>query len=633
MSLARSLVPVLVPVLARCLLIAVLGLAALGSTACETEKSYAEKQAAERNAPKPPPVLLIVHHVGGTHHRSLVRGSIWFATFGASMLVISADSGVVLQSLDLMPYGTSGPITELVPMASTEGAERLVALLDGTAVMIVSLADPVMPVVESTRRSNEIGFAPRHVSVVNNEIWISGDGGVVAWSDVAPPMVLPASASAEDAKAFAKAQASYALPKARLAELAAADGLPRGSVGGVVACNEGLVAPVGRRVYTIDDGRFVGAASTLEAIPPRELERIGLEQGFVFALQGTQGAQVGIMGPDVREIDARAVAGTVRRVKMLNGVLIAISDDELTAFPVRSTAEGLKLGDPVFIAVKGARDIDAINDNYYAVVGSFGRSFYRWMRDGRGDADTFFTASREPSRLTYASTDRRRILAGGREGSWLYTIGGEVALVNQPVPQLDGRKASAAGSWGRATVGTDGHSVVVRPTGGGPVRSGAPAANDARSSMSAAANGEVVWRARDGGEIFGVESLDGRLWIWHEDGIDVLRGEGGRIVPDGSVRVEGPVKYFYPQRVGGAAAFVSEFGGFGVLDFVEREALASSTGERVVDLDGDGTSDVQLTPAESATGLGTGGGGISEPGRIGVPIGRDPDDLGAPKKR
>jgi hypothetical protein len=38
----------------------------------------------------------------------------------------------------------------------------------------------------------------------------------------------------------------------------------------------------------------------------------------------------------------------------------------------------------------------------------------------------------------------------------------------------------------------------------------------------------------------------------------------------GSVRLAGPVIYIFPLLVGGGASYVSEFGGFGVVQFVEE---------------------------------------------------------------
>jgi hypothetical protein len=594
----------------------VLALTALTPMGCETEKSYAEEQAAKRAMPKAAPVLVVRHRVGGTHHQVIVRGDVAFVTYANSLLTISTGTGTVLSSIELLPFGTSGAVVHLVEVPDRE---ELLAVLDGTAVLRIVIADPAMPEVIATRRAQEIGFAPRAVSSAGGEIWISGDGGIVPWSKVAPPFLW---SSPEERVAVEKARAAYAPPAPFLAEQARDGG--RGSVGPVVQSAEGLVAPIGRRVYALESARFVGAASRLEPIASATAAPLsGGNPLFAFILQSPQGAQVGLMGADVREIDSRAVPGTVRRVTVLHNILFAINDNDIIAFAISRGAEGLTLGEPVFIAVRGARDIDAITDNEFAVVGSFGRAMYRMRGDGRGEGDTFFRASREPSRLTHATTDRRRILAGGEEGSWLYTIGDEVALVNQPVPIESGSRMSAAGGWGRATVAADQRSVTVRPTVAAP-----PPREGEAKQPATNASGEILWTPNTNGAVYGVESFDGKLWIWHEDGIDVLGIEGGLLRPLGAFRVEGPVRYLFPQRVGGAVAYVSEFGGFGVLDFIERDALPSTGGERLVDVDADGNADVVLTQAEidgAAMSLTT--------PRINVPTGRDRNDIEVPSRK
>lgn len=576
---------------------ALIGAGLVASFGCETERSYAEKQAKEAAKPRPDPVFVVRHHVGGTHHRCLAVGDVWYATFANSLLVLGAQRGVVLASIELQPFGTTGGATELLPV---EGSDRLYVLLEGGAVVELSTADPRAPKVVDARHRREIGFAPRAISYADGRVWISGDGGVVAWSEVP--------ARPDSAAAPQRGSQVSAPPAARLAEIAA----ERGPVGPVVASAEGLVAPAGRRVYRIDDGAFVGAASRLDAIPAYDAARIGLPGGLVFSLQGTSGARVGLMGPDVREIDSKAIPGIARRVRIVGDHLVAINDAEFIAFPILRTSESPDgqpfLGDPEFIPIRGARDIAQIGENRFAVVGSFGRSLYRWRADESGPADTFFEARREPSGLLYAATDRRRILAGGPQGSWLYRIGDEVSLVNQPIPQEDGRKRTAAGGWGTATVAPDARSVAIRPRG-----ALAPPAEKNAPPLPL----EVTYRPAVDGLVHGVESLGGRLWIWHDNGVDVLRADQSGVTPAGFFAIEGPVRYLFPQRVGGSVAYVSEFGGFGVLDFVDRDVLATVTGRRLTDLDGDGLEDVVLTEAEQARGRN------DDDGRIPVPVGFD----------
>jgi hypothetical protein len=102
--------------------------------------------------------------------------------------------------------------------------------------------------------------------------------------------------------------------------------------------------------------------------------------------------------------------------------------------------------------------------------------------------------------------------------------------------------------------------------------------------------------------VHAIESIDNRIWALHDAGIQVFGlDRSGAIDPDGAFFTDGPVRFLFPQRLGGAATFVSEWGGFGVLDFVEREALPDVAGTRLLDLDGDGDDDdLTLTPAQLA---------------------------------
>jgi hypothetical protein len=296
----------------------------------------------------------------------------------------------------------------------------------------------------------------------------------------------------------------------------------------------------------------------------------------------------------------------VRRVRLLNGRLFAINDTEMLAFPVVKGEDGaISLGDPTFIKVRGARDIARLGDNLYAVCGSFGRAFYRLDADATGPADEFFRAEREPSGLLHAVTDRRRVLAGGPEGSWLYTINGEVALVNQPVPIDDTRRSSASTGWCDAKLSDDRRVVTL--------------------SRKGLAEGDepvepLTWSPPGAGPIHSVESIDNRIWALHDDGIQVFGlDRDGSIDPDGAFFIDGPVRFLFPQRLGGAAAYVAEWGGFGVLDFIERAALPGVAGTRILDLDGDGEAEITLTP-EQLVGPDPGPGSD----RISLPTGNEP---------
>jgi hypothetical protein len=130
----------------------------------------------------------------------------------------------------------------------------------------------------------------------------------------------------------------------------------------------------------------------------------------------------------------------------------------------------------------------------------------------------------------------------------------------------------------------------------------------------------VTWSPIAGGSIHSVESIDNRIWVLHDDGVQVFGlDRDGSIDPDGAFFIDGPVRFLFPQRLGGAAAFVAERGGFGVLDFIERAALPETAGTRILDLDGDGEDDAILTP-EQLAGPATGRGADW----ISLPTGNEP---------
>jgi len=554
---------------------------------CETEKSYAEKKQKEREkyALRDPAVLVVTHHVGGTHHRGFVVDGVWYAGFGPSVLAISTETGMVLGSLESGPFGTAGPVRDLVAVRGPEGL-RLVACLAPTHVVEIGVVDRINLSVLKRHRAAEIGFPPRALSVVDGEVWISGDRGAVRMADVPAPVPRPAATVAERE---AQRKVEPAIPPRPFLAAAIAERGASGC-GPVVPTAAGLAAPVGRRVVRLEDGSFLGAATWLGTIPPEEATRAGLPgDTLLFALQGERGATVGLMGPDVREIASGAVTGTVRSVRLLNGRVFALSDTEMLVFPIVRDAEGdVGLEAPEHVRVRGARDIARIGPNLYAVCGVFGRSFFRLAADATGPADTFFRAEREPAGLLHATSDGRRVLAGGPEGSWLYTIGGEAALVNLPIPVDEARRDAVSLAWCDATVASDRRSVRLRPKG--------PAVG-----AEGDAPVEITWSPRSGGTIVGVDAIDNRIWIRFDAGVQVFGlGRDGGILPDGAFHIDGPVRFLFPQRLGGAAVYVAEGGGFGVLDFIEREVLPDTPGARIVDLDGDGTEDLRLTDPQAA---------------------------------
>jgi hypothetical protein len=220
---------------------------------------------------------------------------------------------------------------------------------------------------------------------------------------------------------------------------------------------------------------------------------------------------------------------SVRCVRIFDDRLWVVSDRRISAYPVSGEA----LLDPVHYAVAGARDLRFVEGRRAVVVGSFGRAYLRFDRDGGVDA---VREHRAPGGLILARSDGRYVQAGGPHGWWEYDPAGRVRpMAAVPAGGVAAAPSTAVTVAGRVAVGPDGASLLLP---GGTVHT---------------EPGEAA--------IACVVAVDGDLWIGHDRGITVLD-------PDGAVldrfRLEGPVRYVFPLAAGGAA-WVSESGGFGTV--------------------------------------------------------------------
>ena len=353
-----------------------------------------------------------------------------------------------------------------------------------------------------------------------------------------------------------------------------------GRVGRVVRTDDGLVASAGRRVHRVKDGKYVGAATDLQSLP----EALDINGGLAFVLQGTQGASVGIMGPDVRAIDTETIRGMVRSVRILDNKFFAISDTEIIVWKI---APGGELHDPKFIPVKGARDIDLLRPNYYAIAGTFGRAMYRLDGDAEGDGDQFFKAQRSPGRLSSAISDRRRILAGSEEGNWMYLIGGEPQLSEKALNSTTAPRRIATLPWGEVSIDKDQKGI----------------------SLDLIGDEKLAWKPSGGGYVYALEASENRVWVGHDDGIAVLEfdvvDEQPVLRTIGSIRMEGPVYWLFKPQVGDQIAFVSIFGGIGSAKMVpDPEAsegmLRRVDGKQAEKIEKDMRRQYDLPPAGSS---------------------------------
>ena len=77
-----------------------------------------------------------------------------------------------------------------------------------------------------------------------------------------------------------------------------------------------------------------------------------------------------------------------------------------------------------------------------------------------------------------------------------------------------------------------------------------------------------------GSEVSTLALADGKVWIGHSSGIDVIEFDPltKQIKLSDFLRLNGPVIALYPNRVGGGVAYVAKFSGFGVIRPVADDA-------------------------------------------------------------
>ncbi|MEE8460458.1 MAG: hypothetical protein V3S08_11310 [Phycisphaerales bacterium] len=356
--------------------------------------------------------LLVTAHAGGTHYRTLTVGGYWYQTWGRTLLVVDPDSGAVIRSIELAPVGASGPASDM-----TLVDDGLFVVLERTEVVMLSVADPGRPRIEYRVGHAALGVEPTTLSVVDDQLYVSGGGGVVRWSD----------------------RTHWLL------------GMECGTV---VESGVGLVACSGRRVHRLDDTHFVGSATALYPMP----QGTGRPGRFVFVRAGGAMTSVGLMTGRIREVNMKLatveVRGIVRCVRVFDDRLWVVTDRRIAAYPI----SGDHLLEPVVYPIAGARDLDFVADGAVAIVGTFGRATVRF--DAVGGVHTL-REHREPAGLLRARCDGRFVQAGGSQGWWQYEPSGRVTpLAGEPgnttPPSID-----AATIAGRASISTDGVSVIL----------------------------------------------------------------------------------------------------------------------------------------------------------------------------
>ncbi|UCD75036.1 MAG: hypothetical protein JSV91_14775 [Phycisphaerales bacterium] len=466
---------------------------------------------AERAAP----TLRVVHHVGGVHERTIVADDRWYQTFGCRLLVLDRRDGRLVHDVKLGEFGRTGSAVDMALVG-----DRAWIVLGEDAVIEVAVPANDEPRVVRRVSNEDMGIEPRQLSVVEGRVYVSGKGGVVRVDD---------------------GQRVYAC---------------EGEAGRVVTGGEGLITTVGRRVHAVADGRYLGTATDLQAMPPEALpglnDRAELSGGvLLFVRQGQSTAAVGLMTPGVRECDTShltvTVHGVVNAVRFFHGRIWIVTEERVTAY----TITGGRLGIRATIDIRGARDVDGLEDNYLAVAGTFGRAIYRLQDDERGAGGTTVHLHREPGRLLRAICDGRYVLVECGDGFWQYEMAtGSIRPIDQPAEAGSNpeawKPATAAVTWaGVVTFSEDQASAVIRTE-----------------------EGEVRYRDPSGRRFHCVASVGGDIWLGHDGGVTALRvarpGSDSRtsavpkLITLDSLRLPGGVRYLFPLMDGEGAVFVSD---------------------------------------------------------------------------
>jgi len=480
---------------------------------------------------KVPRTMRVTSSFGGAHRTLQIVESVWYQAFANRVMLLDAQSGTLISDVELAPRGTTGPVIDIMIRG-----RNLFAVLEDDAVVELDVSQVRLPVFVARWGRPELGLAPRRLSLIGEEIFVSGDGGVVKLSD----------AAAEGTSKDEEGKPIPPTPPARQL-----DGMV---VGSVVDAEGGPVGCVGRRILRLADANYLGAASMLIPIANE------FGGGFGFVLQEKESAEVGLLGTNFRERSSSAVHGVVQSIRIHDERFFAVTETEIVTWKLEATAgsattsqgEGIQLGALIAAPVRGALDVGKVKRNRFAVAGTFGRALYRYLPEGDKPGDTFYWTERMPGRLDVSVTDRRRVLAGGgREGVWMYLIGDKAELSERDIVSPDSQNATAEVSWGSASCDELRQEVIFH-----------------------IGDRALSYRPSRMGLVSTLTEADGKIWIGHDHGVDVIGFDAGtgEIVAEDRIVLAGPMVALYPNRVGGGVTYVARFDGFGLIRPISVDA-------------------------------------------------------------
>jgi hypothetical protein len=452
--------------------------------------------------------LRVTHHVGGAQRVIAIVDGVWFQTCGCELLRIDPAT---CEAQTIARLGGVGIDPPAIDMIAHDGA--LFIVLEDDAVLRVEPRGAAPGTIDRID-AERLGIRPRRLSVVGDEVLVSGVGGVVR---------------ARDGTRVYRTE----------------DDLEAGTI---VLSERGPVVTIGRRIYTTMTGDFVGSASELIPVPTES----SIPASFIFVRRGTV-TDVGLMTEAFREVDARTrtigIEADVRRVRLIDDRIWVIPDGAVRAYAHRDDALV-----PVWTIDRAdAFDLAALDDDRIAMAGGFGRAVYRLPEDGSQAEPMLERLAGAPGAIKRAVFDGRHVLIDGGGGPWLYTIGESIE------PTESGPRRSAPIRREAATI-----------------HIGARIADDGLSVMLTARDLEAKWAAPEDVAVSCLAAVDGRIWVGHERGVTVLSGRPPKPADVlGDIRLDGPVLHLFPLLRGGGAVYVTRHGGLGVARLDESAVEAS----------------------------------------------------------
>jgi len=456
--------------------------------------------------------LRVVRQAGGLNRNLAVVDGTWYQTRGDELLVLDAADGREITRVRFGEPGRAGQATDVL----ADGDRLHIVLLDD-AVVSLDITSPQAPAVVRVIEARSLDILPRTLSRVGDDIYASGDGGVVRLSD---------------------GRRMYAAA---------------GEAGPVVEAHGTLVTALGRRVYRMDDASYLGSASTLHPLPDDLPRSPGAM--FAFTRRGDDATGLGLMTADIREVNANTATvrleGEVHAVAFGEGLVWAAMDDGVRAWRI----DGDALIETQRFDMTGARDLAIADGNRLAVCGEFGRGIVRIADDGRNPGGMMIHEVEAPGRIVAAQADGRSILAFDGRRHWLYdTWTNELRIergVSVVVTGDGGPDDHAATLAGSARIDEDGRGMTI-------------------TTRQEQLSHTEPQRPR----MHCIVAVAGRYWVGHDRGITVLDpGKSGAPVVD-RLRLPGAVIFLMPLPDGTGAAFVTEAGVFGV---VESTGLSRSS--------------------------------------------------------